>query len=70
MLSPRQCRAARALLDWSQAKLAEEARVKWRTVHEFEKAASTPRQATIRSIAMALSQAGVTLLEREGVAPG
>lgn len=68
MLTPRQCRAARAFLSWSQERLAEQAGVTWRTVQEFEGAARAPRKATLRSLALALQDGGVILLEGEGVA--
>ena len=38
MITPAQCRAARALLEWNQQELARKARVGVVTVHQFESA--------------------------------
>ena len=69
MMTPRQCRAGRAYLGWSQERLAEQAGVMWRTVQEFEASSRVPRKATVRSLALALQEGGVMLLESEGLAP-
>jgi len=41
-ISPEQCRAARAWLDWSQEDLAEAANVSLSTVRDFEKGRRQP----------------------------
>lgn len=67
-LSPRQCRAGRALLGWSQPDLAQKAGVYPRTVIDFESGKRTPIPATRKALAAAMLAGGVMLLESEGVA--
>jgi transcriptional regulator with XRE-family HTH domain len=66
MISPQQCRAARGLLDWSQADLAERARVGIVTVRQLEAGLHTPRRSTAEAIRRALEAAGVELLDENG----
>lgn len=68
MLTGRQTRAARGLLNWQRRQLAEVAGLKIRTLTDFEIDARTPRKATKLALAHALQEAGVVLLEGEGVA--
>lgn len=70
MITPAQCRAARGLLDWTQAKLAEEAGVGIVAVRNFESGNAEPRRATLRVIAAALEGAGVLFIEENGEGPG
>ncbi|WP_313901122.1 helix-turn-helix transcriptional regulator [Methylobacterium sp. J-092] len=60
MITPAQCRAARALLDWSREQLATAARIGLRTLVDFERGARDPHHATLEAIERALSEAGVT----------
>ena len=57
--SPAQCRAARALIEMSQADLAEVAGVSSRTVLDFEAGKRKPIKATLTVIQQALESAGV-----------
>jgi transcriptional regulator with XRE-family HTH domain len=57
--SPAQCRAARALIEMSQADLAEAAGVSSRTVLDFEASKRQPIKATLAAIQRALEAAGV-----------
>ena len=57
--SSAQCRAARALLNWTQAKLAEHAGVARKTVADYELGERTLHIRTRRDIMAALQQAGV-----------
>jgi len=68
MITPAQCRAARALLDWSQMTLAKTARVGSATVQNFERGLSVPRPATLTVIVQAFEKAGVEFTN--GDAPG
>jgi transcriptional regulator with XRE-family HTH domain len=70
MLSPAQCRAGRALLEWSRDRLAEEAGVGVRTVVNFESGARAPRQPTLEALLRALTSAGVIVLYEGKSAPG
>jgi DNA-binding XRE family transcriptional regulator len=58
-LDPAQCRAARALLQWSQSKLAKTANVSRKTISNFEKEVRTPFGNNMVSIRTALQNAGV-----------
>ena len=68
MLTGRQTRAARGLLNWQRRQLADTAGLKIRTLTDFEIGARAPRKATKLTIAHALQAAGVELLDGEGVA--
>ncbi|MFK8251757.1 helix-turn-helix domain-containing protein [Ancylobacter terrae] len=70
MMTPAQCRAARALLDWSQQQLADAARVGVVTVRQLESGASQPRNATLDVLRRALEAAGVIFVEENGEGPG
>lgn len=70
MITPAQCRAARALLDWSQQQLATAAAVGVVTVRQFEAGAAEPRRATIDVITRALTEAGVIFVPENGEGPG
>lgn len=70
MITPAQCRAARALLDWSQQQLADAARVGVVTVRQFEGGGSQPRNATLDVIQRALEAAGVQFLNEGDTAGG
>jgi DNA-binding XRE family transcriptional regulator len=60
-ITPAQCQAARALLDWTQGELAERAGVELRTVHHVETGrAHLPM--TAATITRALTDAGVVFL--------
>lgn len=70
MITAAQCRAARALLDWSQQQLAEAARVGVVTVRQFEGLAASPRHATLDVMTRALESAGVIFVAENGEGPG
>jgi transcriptional regulator with XRE-family HTH domain len=70
MITPAQCRAARALLDWSQQELANHAGVGIVTVHQLEARLSRPRRATFDVIRRALEAAGVEFIDENGGGPG
>jgi transcriptional regulator with XRE-family HTH domain len=70
MITPAQCRAARGLLDWSQGRLAEAARVAVVTIRQFENSAAEPRRATLGVVRIALEAAGVTFVDENGEGPG
>jgi predicted transcriptional regulator len=70
MITPAQCRAARALLDWSQQDLAIHASVAIVTVHQLEAGLSQPRRATLDVIRRALEAAGVEFIDENGGGPG
>lgn len=70
MITSSQCRAARALLDWSQQRLAEESRIGNATIRNFEGGKSTPQHATLDVLKRALETAGVVFIDQNGNGPG
>jgi transcriptional regulator with XRE-family HTH domain len=69
-MTPEQCRAARGLLDWSQALLAEQAQVGIVTVRQLEAGIHQPRRATLDVIKRALEAGGVEFINENGGGPG
>lgn len=70
MISANQCKAARAMLGWSQQDLARESGVNKRTIMDFESGSRTPLLATLRAVHNALDAAGVQMIARNGGGPG
>jgi predicted transcriptional regulator len=59
MITPRQIRAARALLGWSQQQLADKAIVSLNAVTRLEKGKVDSRRSTVDAIEKTLTKAGV-----------
>jgi transcriptional regulator with XRE-family HTH domain len=70
MITPAQCRAARALLNWSQQQLAEAATVGNATIRNFESGNSAPQHSTLDVLRRALEAAGVIFVDENGEGPG
>ena len=68
-LAPAQCRAARALLNWSQEDLVRACGITKKTIADFERGATMPRRQTLNQIIAALEAAGIEFLygNRPGV---
>lgn len=64
-LSPAQCRAARALLDWTQDELAEHAEVSRGTIRGFESGQHALQRSTAAAVCRALEAAGVRLVDAD-----
>ena len=65
-ITPKQCAAARALIGWSQDKLAEAAQVARATIANFENHARLdPSQKNFISIKASLEQAGVQFIPED-----
>ena len=62
-LIPEQCRAARALLDWTQDDLAARAEVYRSTVRGFEGGQHDMQRVTTAAISRAREAAGIVFLE-------
>jgi transcriptional regulator with XRE-family HTH domain len=62
-ISPAQCRAARALLDWSREQLAEKSGVPIRTLNDFETGATAPRAATLDKLHASFGRAGIAFVD-------
>jgi len=67
---PEQSRAARALLNWSQAELAKKAKVAKQTLADFERSARQPYERTLADIRAALERAGIEFIAENGGGAG
>ena len=68
--TPAQCRAARALLDWSQQDLATASAVATKTLADFEKGKRVPYDRTLAAVVAAFESAGVQFIDQNGAGPG
>ena len=59
MITPAQCRMARAALEWGIIELAKAAGVGISTVSRFEQSQARPQAATLEAIQRTLEEAGV-----------
>jgi transcriptional regulator with XRE-family HTH domain len=66
-ISAAQCRAARALLAWSQDQLVKRAKITKKTIADFERGATKPYPSTMTAIRVALEAAGIEFLPDNGV---
>jgi transcriptional regulator with XRE-family HTH domain len=67
-MTPDQSRAARGLLDWSQAELAARSNLSESTIRDFEKGRRIPSINNLAAIRRALEAAGVEFID--GNQPG
>ena len=71
LITPEQCRAARALLGWVQPNLAKRSKVSTRTIASFELAERIPSEVKLSKLQTALERAGIEFLpERAGKGVG
>lgn len=70
LLTPNLCRAARALLGWSQDQLADASAVATKTIADFERQARAPYSRTLRDIRTALEDAGIQFIPENGGGSG
>lgn len=70
MITPEQCRAARALLDWTQRDLASQAKLTPLTIREFERGKSRLKDSTAQLLRMVFESAGVVFIDANGGGPG
>lgn len=70
ILTPALCRAARGLLDWSQADLAEHAAISRSTIKDFEVGTHECHRATEAQILRAFAAHGVSIHEVADLGPG
>ncbi|MBS0277856.1 MAG: helix-turn-helix domain-containing protein [Proteobacteria bacterium] len=66
MITPRQIRAARALLGWSQQQLADKAIVSLNAVTRLERGEVDPRVSTVEAVQRAIEKAGVEFILSDG----
>ena len=64
-LCPAQCRAARALLAWSQEDLVRHSKITKKTIADFERGATTTRVQTLDQILAAFEAAGDRISQRK-----
>ncbi|WP_370647948.1 helix-turn-helix domain-containing protein [Phyllobacterium meliloti] len=69
-MNPAQCRAARAMLEWTQPELAKEAGVSASTIRDFESSRRIPIANNLAAIERALTAAGVLFIDPNGNGPG
>ncbi len=69
-MTPAQCRAARALIGWSQTSLANAAGMGLSTIVDHEKERRTISPDAVLAIRAALEQAGVSFLDKGDIAAG
>jgi len=62
-MTPAQCRAARALINMSQARLSHVAVVPYTALRDFEFAGAVTRRADIDALQAAIEKAGVEFIE-------
>ena len=67
-IAPAQCRAARALLNWSQDDLVRHSGITKKTIADFERRATQPRAHTLAQLTTAFEAAGIEFLD--GRRPG
>ncbi|MCP2083972.1 UNVERIFIED_ORG: transcriptional regulator with XRE-family HTH domain [Methylorubrum zatmanii] len=65
-----QCRAARALLNWTQERLSEASGVAKKTIADFESGKRTPYDRTIADLERGLDGAGVEFIPENGGGAG
>ena len=62
-MTPEQCRAARAWLDWPQQELSKRANIGLSTIRQFENGLRTPIANNLLAMRRAFEEAGVAFLE-------
>lgn len=70
LMTPGQCRGARALLDMTQPELALAAALGLSTIVDFERARRPVSKDTAQAIRGALERAGVVFIDENGGGPG
>ncbi|WP_404286466.1 helix-turn-helix transcriptional regulator [Microvirga sp. RSM25] len=65
-----QCRAARALLDWTQDQMAERSAVSKKTLADFEAGRRVPYDRTLTDIRRAFEEAGIQFIPENGGGAG
>lgn len=67
MITGRQIRAARALLGWDAADLAEKAHISRETISNIENGATKAREHTLREIERVFNNSGLEFIDNQGV---
>jgi len=69
-LTAAQCRAGRALVEWSQAQLSQSAAIDIQTIADFEKRLRAADETTRRRLRATLEAAGVVFIAENGGGAG
>lgn len=69
-ISPAQCRAARAMLNWSQEELARKAQLARATIADFEREVRKPIINNLIAIQNALEIGGIEFITNQGSGEG
>jgi transcriptional regulator with XRE-family HTH domain len=69
-ISPSQCRAARALLGWSQEDLERHAGIAKKTIADFERDARSPHERSNKALQSTLEAHGVVFIPQNGGGAG
>ena len=69
-MTPAQCRAARALIEWTQPELAAASKLGMSTIVDFEKSRRSVSLDVISAIRRALEAGGVIFVDENGEGPG
>lgn len=69
-ISPAQCRAARALLSWSQDDLEKRSGISKRTIADFEREVRRPYDRTVEALRKTLDAHGVQFVPQNGGGDG
>jgi hypothetical protein len=69
-LTSAQCRAGRALIEWSLAQLSQSAAIDAQTIADFEARIRRPDETTRRRLRAALEAAGVVFISENGGGAG
>lgn len=65
MISSKQCKAARDLLDWKQSDLAVKANMATSTIAHFERGSTEPSIRTLADLKRAFEDAGIEFIDDE-----
>ncbi len=65
-MSPSQCKAARAILDWTQPRLADAASLGLSTIVDFERSRREVSAEAIQAMRAAFEAAGIEFTNEEG----
>ena len=66
-ITPKQCKAARDLLGWTQGNLSEKSEIGESTIADFERGFRTPFARTLRDIRIAFEEAGIEFINEDRV---
>jgi len=66
-ITPKQCKAARDLLGWTQANLSEKSEIGESTIADFERGVRTPFARTLRDLRIAFEEAGIEFINEDKV---